>query len=49
LAAELGFEPVDVGGLVAARWLEPLAMLWIHLAFRHGFGPAGHAFKLLRR
>ncbi len=49
LAAELGFEPVDVGGLVAARWLEPLAMLWIHLAFRQGFGPAGHAFKLLRR
>lgn len=49
LAAELGFEPVDVGPLLAARWLEPLAMLWIHLAVKQGLGPARHAFKLLRR
>jgi 8-hydroxy-5-deazaflavin:NADPH oxidoreductase len=49
LAAELGFEPVDTGPLLAARWLEPLAMLWIHLAFKQGLGPTGHAFKLLRR
>lgn len=49
LAAELGFDPVDAGPLLAARWLEPLAMLWIHLAFKQGLGPAGHAFKLLRR
>jgi len=49
LAAELGFEVLDVGPLLAARWLEPLAMLWIHLAYKRGFGPTGHAFRLLRR
>ncbi len=49
LAAELNFDVVDTGPLIAARWLEPLAMLWIHLAFKEGLGPTGHAFKLLRR
>lgn len=49
LAAELGFDVVDVGPLTEARSLEALAMLWIHLAFRPGWGPTGHAFKLLRR
>ncbi len=32
LIAELGFDTVDAGGLEVARLLEPLAMLWIHLA-----------------
>ncbi len=32
LVADLGFEPVDAGPLTAARLLEPLAMLWIHMA-----------------
>jgi predicted dinucleotide-binding enzyme len=43
LAACLGFEPVDAGPLVSARYLEPLAMLYIHLAVREGWGsnPAG--------
>jgi 8-hydroxy-5-deazaflavin:NADPH oxidoreductase len=49
LAAELGLDVVDTGPLSASRWLEPLAMLWIHLAFKQGLGPTGHAFKLLRR
>jgi predicted dinucleotide-binding enzyme len=49
LAADLGFEVVDAGPLGAARWLEALAMLWIHLAVKQGFGPTGHAFRLLRR
>jgi 8-hydroxy-5-deazaflavin:NADPH oxidoreductase len=49
LAAELGFDVVDTGPLKAARWLEPLGMLWIHLAFAQQWGPSGHAFKLLRR
>ncbi len=49
LAADLGFDVVDSGPLIAARWLEPLAMLWIHLAYKQGLGPTGHAFKLLRR
>jgi len=33
LAAELGFDPKDAGGLAQARLLEPLALLWIRLAF----------------
>jgi 8-hydroxy-5-deazaflavin:NADPH oxidoreductase len=49
LTSDLDFEVVDVGPLLASRWLEPLAMLWIHLAFKQGLGPNGHAFKLLRR
>ena len=49
LAAELGFDVVDAGPLIASRLLEPLAMLWIHLAYGGGLGPTGHAFKLLRR
>jgi predicted dinucleotide-binding enzyme len=48
LASEV-FDGVDVGPLLAARWLEPLAMLWIHLGYKQGFGPTGHAFQLLRR
>jgi len=49
LAAELGFDVVDAGPLTASRMLEPLAMLWIHLAFKQEMGPTGHGFKLLRR
>jgi len=48
LAAELGFDVVDAGGLIAARYLEPLAILWIHLAYKAGFGP-NIAFRLIRR
>lgn len=36
LAAELGFEPVDTGGLGMARSLEPLALLWIRLSVSNG-------------
>ncbi len=49
LAAELSFDVVDAGPLTVSRLLEPLAMLWIHLAYGRGLGPTGHAFKLLRR
>ena len=49
LAAGLGFDVVDVGPLMAARFLEPVAMLWIHLAVKQGWGATGHAFKMLRR
>jgi 8-hydroxy-5-deazaflavin:NADPH oxidoreductase len=48
LIAELGFETVDAGPLKAARLLEPLAMLWIHLAHSQGLG-RDFAFALLRR
>lgn len=48
LAADLGFEPIDAGGLAVARLLEPYAMLWIHLAIRQGMGRE-FAFRLMRR
>jgi len=48
LAADLGFDPVDAGGLEAARLLEPLALLWIRLAMRQGLG-RDIAFRLMRR
>ena len=48
LAESLGFDPVDAGPLRQARLLEPLAMLWISLAYAYGHGP-DIAFKLLRR
>jgi len=48
LAEELGFEAVDCGPLLAARYLEPMAMLWIHLCVGLGRGP-DFAFKIVRR
>ena len=48
LAEEIGFEAVDAGALTLARYLEPLAGLWIALAYAQGLGP-NIAFKLLRR
>ncbi len=43
----LGYDVVDAGPLKNARLLEPLAMLWIELAYNQGMGP-GIAFKLCR-
>jgi 8-hydroxy-5-deazaflavin:NADPH oxidoreductase len=48
LGEELGFEMIDAGALEIARLLEPVAMLWIHLAYRGGLG-RDFAFKLMRR
>lgn len=48
LATLIGFEAVDMGPLMAARYLEPFAMTWIHLALRQGMGRR-FAFGLLRR
>jgi predicted dinucleotide-binding enzyme len=39
--------PIDLGGIRAARLLEPLAMVWISYGFRNNHWT--HAFKLLRR
>ena len=39
LARDMGFEPLDVGGLGMARSLEPLALMWIRLAIREGRNP----------
>jgi NADPH-dependent F420 reductase len=48
LGEEIGFEMIDAGKLEIARLLEPLAMLWIHLAYRCGLGRE-FAFRLMRR
>ncbi len=46
LAEELGLEAVDAGPLSIARYLEPLAMLYIHLAVHKGWG-SRCAFKVM--
>lgn len=43
LAAEIGFDPFDAGGLGNAYLLEALALLWMGQAFPSG-DPAGFAF-----
>lgn len=48
LSDDLGFETVDAGPLKTARLLEPLAMLWIHLALGMQIGP-NFGFKMIRR
>lgn len=48
LGTDLGFDVVDVGPLKNARLTEPLAMLWIELAYNQGMG-TDIAFKLLTR
>lgn len=48
LAQDLGFDVLDSGPLRSARLLEPLAMLWIHLALHEGRG-TDFAFKILQR
>jgi 8-hydroxy-5-deazaflavin:NADPH oxidoreductase len=39
LAGDLGFDAVDCGPLTPARLLEPLAMLWVSMAYAYGAGP----------
>jgi hypothetical protein len=48
LATLIGFDAVDMGPLMAARYLEPFAMTWIHLAIKQGYGRK-FAFGMLRR
>lgn len=48
LAKQLAFEPVDVGPLRSARYLEALAMLWIDMAMLQGFG-THFGFQLVKR
>ena len=48
LATLIGFDAVDCGDLKVARYLEPFAMTWIHMAIRLGHG-RNFAFARLRR
>jgi predicted dinucleotide-binding enzyme len=48
LGKDAGFDPVDCGDLVVARLIEPLAFLWMQIAYNAGYG-TDVAFKLLRR
>lgn len=47
LARELGFDDVDGGPLLTARFTEPCGMLWAQLAFEGGYGEKV-AFRVLR-
>lgn len=48
LATDLGFEAYDAGPLAEARLLEPLALVWMHLAVFQKMG-TGFAFRMMRR
>ena len=48
LARQLGFEPVDVGPLRSARYLEAVATLWIDMAVLQGMG-TNFGFRLVKR
>jgi len=48
LAADIGFDPVDAGPLIQARYLEALAWLWISMAIKYGHGRE-IAFELVKR
>jgi len=44
----LGFDVVDTGDLKTSRFLEQMALFWIHMAFNRGLG-SDFALKLLKR
>jgi predicted dinucleotide-binding enzyme len=48
LARDLAFEPVDAGPLSHSHLLESLALLWITLALKHGYG-VNMAFRMIHR
>jgi hypothetical protein len=48
LARDLGFEPVDAGPLSHSHLLESMALLWITLALKQGYG-VNMAFRMMRR
>jgi predicted dinucleotide-binding enzyme len=48
LATELGFEAQDAGPLRQARVLEPVALLWVSLAYAQGLGRE-FAFQIVKR
>lgn len=47
LAADVGFQPVDVGPLRSARFVEPMMIVWVTAS--QALGTRDLAFRLLRR
>ena len=47
LLKAFGWSVIDIGDIECARYLEPLAMVWIRHFFR--INSVNHAFKLLRK
>lgn len=47
LTKEMGYDPVDVGDLKSARYLEPMAVMLIGLAYKLGMGP-NIGYRLIR-
>jgi 8-hydroxy-5-deazaflavin:NADPH oxidoreductase len=47
LGSEIGFDPVDAGPLKSARYLEPMAVLLMNLAFVLGMG-SNIGYKLVK-
>lgn len=48
IAMDLGFDPIDAGDLTIARYIEPLALLLIHLGYNLKMG-TNIGFKLIRK
>jgi predicted dinucleotide-binding enzyme len=48
LGKDIGFDPIDVGPLKSARYLEPTAILLIDLAFGFGKMGTGIGYKLIK-
>ena len=48
LGRDIGFEPVDAGPLKSARYLEPMAILLMNLAFGPGKMGTGIGYKLIK-
>jgi predicted dinucleotide-binding enzyme len=48
LAQRVNLDPIEVGVLSTARYLEPLAMLMVELVRGQGFGPAELVLRAAR-
>ena len=49
LISDCGFDPVDAGPLTSARYLEPLALLFVELVRGQKRGPSEIALSILSR
>ena len=47
LLQETGWDVVDLGGIEASRYLEPMCIAWV--LYGASAGTWDHAFRLLRR